>query len=273
MAGYSGGRKVIAPGIAHADTIRTFHSARFMEDPAAIQCNLAGNPLHEEQLEIVRMLGRRLCGQHRDRRGPRSRPRQFRRSDRKPPRGGRVRRRKRARSGGPALRDDRDFGGGTSARRHVLPDGEGHGDAARYPGAGRHADRRLRVLRGLRLAGVPRGAGAPARAWSRRFPADAAREAVRRRRRVADRDAIEVDARRARAAFHHRPRCRGAKPHRRRHRRFGRRRACGGARARGRSRVRGRPRRTLCRTRSSADADARCRRRRRSRSTSISSAA
>ena len=57
MAGYSGGRKVIAPGIAHADTIRTFHSARFMEDPAAIQCNLAGNPLHEEQLEIVRMLG------------------------------------------------------------------------------------------------------------------------------------------------------------------------------------------------------------------------
>ena len=57
MAGYSGGRKVIAPGIAHEDTIRTFHSARFMEDAAAIQCNLAGNPLHEEQLEIVRMLG------------------------------------------------------------------------------------------------------------------------------------------------------------------------------------------------------------------------
>jgi len=57
MAGYSGGRKVIAPGVAHADTIRTFHSARFMEDPFAVQCNLARNPLHEEQLEIVRMLG------------------------------------------------------------------------------------------------------------------------------------------------------------------------------------------------------------------------
>lgn len=57
MAGYSGGRKVIAPGVAHADTIRTFHSSRFMEDPAAIQCNLDHNPLHEEQLEIVRMLG------------------------------------------------------------------------------------------------------------------------------------------------------------------------------------------------------------------------
>jgi nickel-dependent lactate racemase len=57
MAGWSGGRKVIAPGIAHEDTIRTFHSARFMEDPLAIQCNLDGNPLHEEQLAIVRMLG------------------------------------------------------------------------------------------------------------------------------------------------------------------------------------------------------------------------
>jgi nickel-dependent lactate racemase len=57
MAGYSGGRKVIAPGLAHAETITTFHSARFMADPAAANCNIDGNPLHEEQLEIVRMLG------------------------------------------------------------------------------------------------------------------------------------------------------------------------------------------------------------------------
>ncbi len=57
MAGYSGGRKVVAPGVAHADTIRTFHNARFMEDPFATQCNLDRNPLHEEQLEIIRMLG------------------------------------------------------------------------------------------------------------------------------------------------------------------------------------------------------------------------
>jgi nickel-dependent lactate racemase len=57
MAGWSGGRKVIAPGVAHHETIRTFHSARFMEDPLAIQCNLVGNPLHEEQLEIVRLIG------------------------------------------------------------------------------------------------------------------------------------------------------------------------------------------------------------------------
>lgn len=57
MAGYSGGRKVIAPGLAHAETITTFHSSRFMADPAATNCNLDRNPLHEEQLEIVRMLG------------------------------------------------------------------------------------------------------------------------------------------------------------------------------------------------------------------------
>ena len=57
MAGYSGGRKVIAPGIAHHETIRTFHSARFMESPYAASCNLDKNPLHESQLEIVQMLG------------------------------------------------------------------------------------------------------------------------------------------------------------------------------------------------------------------------
>ena len=57
MAGYSGGRKVIAPGIAHKDTITTFHSARFMGHPRAANCVLDGNPLHEEQLEIMKKLG------------------------------------------------------------------------------------------------------------------------------------------------------------------------------------------------------------------------
>jgi nickel-dependent lactate racemase len=61
MAGYSGGRKVIAPGLAHAETITTFHSARFMADPKASNCNFDDNPLHEEQLEIVRMLGGALA--------------------------------------------------------------------------------------------------------------------------------------------------------------------------------------------------------------------
>lgn len=61
MAGYSGGRKVIAPGLAHAETITTFHSGRFMADPAAVSCNFEGNPLHEEQLEIIKMLGGALA--------------------------------------------------------------------------------------------------------------------------------------------------------------------------------------------------------------------
>jgi nickel-dependent lactate racemase len=61
MAGYSGGRKVIAPGVAHRETITTFHSARFMAHPKAENCVLAGNPLHEEQLAIAAMLGRVLA--------------------------------------------------------------------------------------------------------------------------------------------------------------------------------------------------------------------
>tara|TARA_B100000686_G_scaffold322360_1_gene376026 strand:- start:2216 stop:3499 length:1284 start_codon:yes stop_codon:yes gene_type:complete len=58
MAGYSGGRKVIAPGIAHVKTISTFHSAKYMENPFSKSCNLKNNPLHEDQIEIVKMLGK-----------------------------------------------------------------------------------------------------------------------------------------------------------------------------------------------------------------------
>ncbi len=61
MAGYSGGRKVIAPGVAHRETITTFHSARFMAHPRAENCVLEGNPLHEEQLAIAAKLGRVLA--------------------------------------------------------------------------------------------------------------------------------------------------------------------------------------------------------------------
>ena len=62
MAGYSGGRKVVAPGIAYHETIRTFHNARFMEDPHARSCNLDHNPLHEEQLAIIGMLDGPVLG-------------------------------------------------------------------------------------------------------------------------------------------------------------------------------------------------------------------
>ncbi len=61
MAGWSGGRKVIAPGVAHVETITTFHNAAFMAHPRAANCVLDGNPLHEEQLAIVAMLGGALA--------------------------------------------------------------------------------------------------------------------------------------------------------------------------------------------------------------------
>jgi len=56
MAGYSGGRKLIAPGVAHQDTITRLHTAAFLESPRAANCILDGNPLHEEQLEIVKQI-------------------------------------------------------------------------------------------------------------------------------------------------------------------------------------------------------------------------
>ena len=58
MAGYSGGRKVIAPGVAGEATIRTFHNHRFMADPLSCNGNLVNNPLHRGQLEILKMLGK-----------------------------------------------------------------------------------------------------------------------------------------------------------------------------------------------------------------------
>jgi lactate racemase len=61
MAGWSGGRKVIAPGAAHAETITTFHNSAFMAHPRVANCVLEGNPLHEEQLAIVAMLGGALA--------------------------------------------------------------------------------------------------------------------------------------------------------------------------------------------------------------------
>jgi lactate racemase len=61
MAGYSGGRKIVAPGIAHEKTIREFHCARVLEDCRAANCIIEGNPLHAAQMEIVQMVGRCLA--------------------------------------------------------------------------------------------------------------------------------------------------------------------------------------------------------------------
>ena len=57
MAGYSGGRKVVAPGVAYQDTILMFHRAKILEHCKAANCIIEGNPLHHEQTEIVRRVG------------------------------------------------------------------------------------------------------------------------------------------------------------------------------------------------------------------------
>jgi nickel-dependent lactate racemase len=61
MAGYSGGRKLIVPGVAHQDTIRVLHSTRMLRHENVANCIVEGNPLHEEQMASVRMAGGSLA--------------------------------------------------------------------------------------------------------------------------------------------------------------------------------------------------------------------
>ncbi|MDR3750964.1 MAG: nickel-dependent lactate racemase [Terracidiphilus sp.] len=55
MLGFSGGRKLIAPGLAAQETIKAIHSPKFMREPLATEGSISGNPLHAELLEIARM--------------------------------------------------------------------------------------------------------------------------------------------------------------------------------------------------------------------------
>lgn len=53
MLGYSGGRKLIAPGLAARLTIEALHSPRFMRDPRAVEGSIQDNPLEKELQEIA----------------------------------------------------------------------------------------------------------------------------------------------------------------------------------------------------------------------------
>ena len=57
MAGYSGGRKLICPGIAALETVKVWHGPEFLEHPKADCGILEGNPVHEENTRIARMAG------------------------------------------------------------------------------------------------------------------------------------------------------------------------------------------------------------------------
>lgn len=53
MAGYSGGRKLVMPGIAGRETIQAWHSPQFLEHDNARNGMLDGNPVHEENTAIA----------------------------------------------------------------------------------------------------------------------------------------------------------------------------------------------------------------------------
>jgi nickel-dependent lactate racemase len=55
MLGFSGGRKLIAPGLAAQETIKVIHSPKFMREPMAVEGSITDNPLHGQLLEIARM--------------------------------------------------------------------------------------------------------------------------------------------------------------------------------------------------------------------------
>jgi nickel-dependent lactate racemase len=57
MAGYSGGRKLICPGVAALETVKRWHGPELLEHPRAVCGILEGNPVHEENTSIARMAG------------------------------------------------------------------------------------------------------------------------------------------------------------------------------------------------------------------------
>ena len=57
MAGFSGGRKLVCPGLAALETIKVWHGPDFLEHPNARMGCLQGNPVHEENTWIARRAG------------------------------------------------------------------------------------------------------------------------------------------------------------------------------------------------------------------------
>ena len=57
MAGYSGGRKGICPGLVDLETVQRFHGHRVMGDPAATEGQMQGNPCHEIGMVVAQQVG------------------------------------------------------------------------------------------------------------------------------------------------------------------------------------------------------------------------
>ena len=56
FAGFSGGPKMVAPGLAGLDTVMTLHDARHIGHPRATWGITEGNPVHDDVREIARMV-------------------------------------------------------------------------------------------------------------------------------------------------------------------------------------------------------------------------
>ena len=57
FAGFSGGRKAIVPGVAGYATILANHAVERLADPRTAAGITSGNPVHEDMLEALRLVG------------------------------------------------------------------------------------------------------------------------------------------------------------------------------------------------------------------------
>ena len=57
MAGYSGGRKAICPGLMGVDTVKVLHGPELMGHPGSAEGIIEGNPFHEQALEVAKTVG------------------------------------------------------------------------------------------------------------------------------------------------------------------------------------------------------------------------
>jgi nickel-dependent lactate racemase len=57
MAGYSGGRKNICPGICAMETVQVWHGPRFIGHERSESGSVEGNPVHEDSLYVARLAG------------------------------------------------------------------------------------------------------------------------------------------------------------------------------------------------------------------------
>ena len=57
MAGFSGGRKAICPGLMGVETMRVLHGPELMGDPSSSEGIIEGNPFHRQALEVAQKAG------------------------------------------------------------------------------------------------------------------------------------------------------------------------------------------------------------------------